>query len=169
MMRISWEKSSNPILRALTYFDRGHLRIRKNIIIPRPKVPGPSSFTNRPLTPIKARLYYSGTPEQLQSSSELVLQLPGGGFVTMDPKCHDDYVTQWAKQTGIPILSIDYGKAPEFPYPWALEECFDAYKNIIETNGNVLGMNTLSLDNDETLGDQKKQKQIKVILVGDSA
>jgi hypothetical protein len=45
VMRASWNKSTNPYLRALSYFDRGYLKMRKNIVIPRPKFPSPSSFT----------------------------------------------------------------------------------------------------------------------------
>lgn len=133
MMRISWEKASTPILRAVTFLDRGFLSIRKDIEIPRLS-PSTSSF-NGELGDIKARLYFSGNEEQLKKSSEILFHIPGGGFVTMNPRCHDDYVSKWAKLTGIPIVSIDYGKAPEYPYPWALEECYDAYKSLVETNG----------------------------------
>ncbi|KAJ3058490.1 hypothetical protein HK102_010480, partial [Quaeritorhiza haematococci] len=34
MMRVSWEKANNPIIRFLTIPDRGYLRIRRDILIP---------------------------------------------------------------------------------------------------------------------------------------
>jgi acetyl esterase/lipase len=55
----------------------------------------------------------------------------------------------WAITTGKPILSIDYGKAPECtirslvfeivlnssldPYPFAIDEAFDTYKLLVES------------------------------------
>jgi hypothetical protein len=45
VMRTSWNKSMNPYLRALAYFDRGSLKIRKDIVFQRPPIPSPSSFT----------------------------------------------------------------------------------------------------------------------------
>jgi acetyl esterase/lipase len=42
-----------------------------------------------------------------------VLDFPGGGFVAMSPEHHDDRLRAWATRTGRPVLSIDYGKAPE--------------------------------------------------------
>ena len=81
----------------------------------------------------------------------------------MPPPCHEDYLCHWAKRTNVPILSVDYAKAPEFPYPYALEECFDVYQSIMESNGEVIGMTGW------TNKDGSRRKQIKVTMVGDSA
>lgn len=156
LMRISWEKSTTPLLRLLTTLDRGRLSIRQNISISRPKYPLPSSFHESQLKPIEARLYFSGTPEQLFSCSEFIFHCPGGGFVCMSPLNHDDYVSAWARKTGLPIVSINYGKAPEYPYPWAIEECFAAYVSVIESFGAVIGLSGA-------------QRKLKVVLAGDSA
>lgn len=37
------------------------------------------------------------------------------------------YLRHWAKDLNIPILSVDYSLAPEFPFPRQLEEIFFAY------------------------------------------
>lgn len=97
-------------------------------------------------------------------ADRLIFHIPGGGFVCMSPICHDDYVSTWAKQTGVPILSIDYGKAPEHPYPFALEEVFDAYRAVVQSNGQVLGLDGWTCS---TTGAPKPP--IKVIVTGDSA
>lgn len=52
-------------------------------------------------------------------------------------------------------MSIDYGKSPEYPYPWALEECFDAYTSINDTHGSVVGLSG--------------KKRLKITVIGDSA
>jgi acetyl esterase/lipase len=85
----------------------------------------------------------------------------------MGPDCHEERLRLWAKRTGKPVLGIDYGKAPECelmvtlrprlildPYPWAIEEGFDAYRTIQETKGRCIGMKT---------------GRLGVVLTGDSA
>ena len=62
-------------------------------------------------------------------------------FVAMRPACHADYLMAWAGQTNVPIVSIDYKKAPEFPFPHGLNECFDVYKMIVSTKGACIGLN----------------------------
>lgn len=61
------------------------------------------------------------------SSRGLLLHCHGGGFVAQSSKSHEVYLRQWAKDTGVPILSIDYSLAPEAPFPRALEEVLYIY------------------------------------------
>ncbi|TPX52156.1 hypothetical protein SeMB42_g01623 [Synchytrium endobioticum] len=167
MMRISWDKVDNPILRMATRRDRPWLRFRKDITLPRPSKPSTTSFPDVQLPPIAARFYYSGTEGQLKQCEDLIFLIPGGGFVCMPPRCHDNYVSQWAKQTNRPIVAINYGKAPQYPYPWALEECFDAYKTVIETNGACLGMSGWQGRNSD--GSITTRQPIRIVMAGDSA
>lgn len=83
----------------------------------------------------------------------------------MPPQVHAPYLRLWAAETGVPILSVDYGKAPEFPYPWALEECFDAYRSVVESNGGVIGLAGWSGSGSRN----KKKKPIRIAIAGDSA
>ncbi|CAG8718092.1 19040_t:CDS:2, partial [Racocetra fulgida] len=134
-LRTSWEKALNPYLRALIRLTHPHVTIhQKKIMIPRPEN---SQYCSRMVT---GYIYYDGPLESFKYSDTLILNFPGGGFIAMPPPCHEDYLAQWAKTTQVPILSIDYGKAPEYPYPYALEECFDVYRSVIESNGEVIGM-----------------------------
>ncbi|CAG8533405.1 7842_t:CDS:2 [Ambispora gerdemannii] len=157
-IRSSWERMLNPYLRAAISLTHPHLRIhQKRIYLQRPK----ENPYNKKQIP--AYIYYSGTEESFQTADCLILHYPGGGFISMAPPCHEDYLSFLAKWTGVPILSVDYGKAPEYPYPYALEECFDTYRSIMESNGETIGMcGWLNKD-----GSQRQQ--IKITLVGDSA
>ncbi len=59
----------------------------------------------------------------------------------MSPLCHADYLMSWAAQTKAPIVSIDYKKAPEHPFPSGLHECFDVYQEIVNSKGACVGLN----------------------------
>ncbi|KAK5088986.1 hypothetical protein LTR05_003210 [Lithohypha guttulata] len=149
-MRVSWNKSTTPYLSFFT----GLLRPKftkygpRRITIARPKH---SSYTE----PVQGWMYYNGTLKELEQETKLVLDIPGGGFVAMSPRESDDKLLCWAGRIGIPILSLDYRKAPEYPFPYALNECFDVYKQIIISRGACVGMKSGSLP--------------RVVLTGDSA
>lgn len=40
---------------------------------------------------------------------------------------HQAYTRVWANNLKVPIISVDYGKAPEYPFPAGLYDCFEAY------------------------------------------
>lgn len=82
------------------------MSIRRIIQIPRPS----SSRYTRPIT---AHLFFAPHASKLAESTELILDIPGGGFVSMTPEHHEERLCAWAEKTGRPVLSLDYGKAPE--------------------------------------------------------
>ncbi|KAG6837502.1 hypothetical protein H0H93_008427 [Arthromyces matolae] len=104
MLRTTWEKTTNPYLRILTYLP--HVCMRRKILLPRPK----SSRYTRPIT---AYLFFNPHESQLRLATDLILDFPGGGFVAMSPEHHEERLRTWAVKTGKPVLSVDYGKAPE--------------------------------------------------------
>ncbi|KAK4101377.1 alpha/beta-hydrolase [Parathielavia hyrcaniae] len=150
-MRVSWNKGhQSPYLR----FFQGLVRPRftkwppRQIRIPRPAA---SDYTG----PVSAWLYFDGPLSNLTRHNKIILDIPGGGFVAMDPRCNDDKLFAWAAKTGLPVLSLDYKKAPEFPYPYALNECYDVYSTIIKTRGRCIGLSGHEVP--------------KVVITGDSA
>ena len=82
------------------------MSVKRKFFIPRPKS---SSYTR----PITAHLFFSLPKDQLCNATELILDFPGGGFVAMSPEHHEERLRIWANVTRRPVLSIDYGKAPE--------------------------------------------------------
>ena len=36
---------------------------------------------------------------------------------------HQIYTRKWAEKLGVPIVSVDYGKAPHRPFPNGLYDC----------------------------------------------
>ncbi|KAH8925054.1 alpha/beta-hydrolase [Atractiella rhizophila] len=63
-------------------------------------------------------------------------------------------ILRWALKTQKPVLSVDYRKAPEYPYPYAIDECLDLYKILVQSKGSMIGMG---------------RNKIDIVLTGDSA
>ncbi|KAL1305117.1 hypothetical protein AAFC00_002046 [Neodothiora populina] len=134
-LRISWNKPTTPYISFFTKLLRPRLTRYppRAIRIPRPKE---SSYTE----PVEAWLYFDGPISALKKHDKVVLDIPGGGFVAMDPRGHEDKLLAWAGRTGVPILALDYKKAPEHPYPHALNECYDVYHTLVATKGRCIGL-----------------------------
>lgn len=149
-LRVSWHKSTTPYLSVITRVLRPKLTQYppRAIRIPRP---AESSYKD----PVNAWLYFDGPLSALSQRTKLVLDYPGGGYVAMTPRHHDDKLLAWAGKLEIPVLSIDYRKAPEYPYPYALNECYDVYHTIVTTMGECVGLSGASPP--------------QIVLTGDSA
>ena len=149
-LRVSWNKSTTPYLSFLARVMRPKLTRYppRAIRIPRPPE---SSYKD----PVNAWLYFDGPLSALRKHTKVVLDIPGGGYVAMSPRHHDDKLLAWAGKTGLPVLSLDYKKAPEYPYPYALNECYDVYHTLIATQGRCVGL--------------AGNSSPRVILTGDSA
>jgi len=149
-LRVAWNKGTTPYLS----FFQGIMRPRFTRWPPRQvriARPGCSDYKE----PVVAWLYYDGPLADLEHHRKLILDVPGGGFVAMDPRCNDDKLFAWAAKSGLPILSLDYRKAPEYPYPYALNECFDVYTALIQSKGRCIGMSGKDVP--------------RIIMTGDSA
>jgi acetyl esterase/lipase len=135
-LRVSWNKAHS------TYISYMNEKVKPKLMKYDPKRvliarPAGSYYTE----PIVAWVYFNGTQEDLKRQKKVVLDFPGGGFVSMDPRCNDERLMPWAVKLGIPIVSLDYKKAPEHPYPYGVDECFDAYRAITSSNGRCIGLN----------------------------
>ena len=149
-LRVAWNKPTTPYLDFFTALVRPRFTKYKprRIRIPRPRQ---SHYKD----PVVAWMYFDGTLAELEKQQNVVLDIPGGGFVAMDPRTSDDKLLAWAGRTGQPILSLDYRKAPEYPFPYALNECFDVYTQIVATRGRCIGM--------------KPDSCPRIVITGDSA
>ena len=149
-LRVSWNKTTTPYLAFFTKLLRPRfLRNAPRAI----RIPRPSGSVYK--EPVHAWLYFDGPLSALKKQSKVIFFVPGGGFVAMGPRTHDDALCAWAGRTGLPVLAIDYRKAPEFPYPYALNECFDAYTVIFSSQGRCIGLSG--------------ERYPKIIVGGDSA
>jgi acetyl esterase/lipase len=55
-----------------------------------------------------------------------VVYLHGDGMILGSVQASDRYVAGHVAESGVPVLSVDYRRAPEDPYPTPVEDCFAA-------------------------------------------
>jgi acetyl esterase len=84
--------------------------------------PGPrlAEVTDVDAAGVPARLYRDGT------ANGTLLYAHGGGWVMGDLETHDGLCRHLAAETGWSVLAVDYRRAPEHPYPAALDDLHTA-------------------------------------------
>lgn len=65
-------------------------------------------------------------PDQRRHDGAGLLWIHGGGLIAGSARYDDLACARLAADHGVPVVSVDYRLAPEFPYPHALEDCFAA-------------------------------------------
>lgn len=71
----------------------------------------------------RLRLYMK---EGLDEPAPTLLYLHGGGWVLCSPDTHDALCRRLALAGGFAVASLDYGLAPEHPFPEPVEDCIAA-------------------------------------------
>lgn len=61
------------------------------------------------------------------TESGVILYIPGGAFSLMSPVTHRGITSRLCRYTGFRVLAINYRKAPEHPFPGALEDVLAAH------------------------------------------
>jgi acetyl esterase len=79
-----------------------------------------------PAGSIAARRYVPDDP------AATMLWIHGGGWVVCDLESHDAMCRLLAVESGCEVIAIDYRRAPEHPFPAALEDCWDALRRLAE-------------------------------------
>ena len=76
--------------------------------------------------PIPARVYRVG-----ETKSATIVFYHGGGWVAGDLETHERQAQLLAMETGAVVVSIDYRRPPEAPFPAAFEDCFAALRDVV--------------------------------------
>lgn len=90
---------------------------------------------------IPARLY---TPDGLEAGSPLLVYYHGGGFVVGSIESYDNTCRFLASNAEVRVLSVDYRRAPEHPFPAAPEDAFAAF-GYAARNAEELGADASSI------------------------
>ncbi len=80
-----------------------------------------------PAGPLPARLY---VPAQAPTPGPLLVYFHGGGWVQGSVASHDPACRLLAHLSGVRILSVEYRRAPEHPFPAAADDALAAYARV---------------------------------------
>jgi acetyl esterase len=69
-------------------------------------------------------------PSSVAGPCPAVLYFHGGGWVLGDAETHDRLVRDLAVRTDAAVVFVDYYRAPEHPYPIAIEQAYAAIKHV---------------------------------------
>ncbi|WP_426367794.1 alpha/beta hydrolase [Streptomyces sp. E-08] len=91
---------------------------------PRPDVPHPpvARVADEDADGVPVRVYDPGVHE----TSPVIVFCHGGGFVLCDLDSHDAFCRSLALATEATVVSVDYRRAPEHPFPAAPEDAYTA-------------------------------------------
>lgn len=112
----------------------------------RKDVPMPELATAKDITvdgaagPIAARLFAPGTPMG-KTPAPTIVYFHGGGWVAGDLVTHERQARTLALEAEAVVVSVDYRRPPETPFPGAFEDCLAATRwaaaNIAKLGGDA--------------------------------
>ena len=81
---------------------------------------------------------FSENRERIKKS--IVIHIHGGGFIAMSTTSCQSYLKRLVKYGDFFIVSIDYNLAPEFKYPYALNQVYQIYRWLLEFSSSTLNI-----------------------------
>ncbi|WP_307796162.1 alpha/beta hydrolase [Amycolatopsis sp. 195334CR] len=124
MLRLPFDIGSRAVLRLIR-------------LAPMPPAPIPVGVTveKRPL-PGGAEVYTYDVPGRTEPSGAL-LWIHGGGYIMGDALTDHATCAWFARELGIPVVSVNYRLAPEHPFPAGLDDCYSALAWLHEHAGEL--------------------------------
>jgi acetyl esterase/lipase len=81
------------------------------------------------------------SPVAIRGEAPCILYMHGGAFAMPATDFHKKLMCDYALHASCRVVFVDYRLAPEYPYPYALEDCYTAYEWIV-ANAIALGFDT---------------------------
>lgn len=130
---------------------RGNLEMMSKLnFLPRPVVGDVSDHEIEvPSGRIRLRIY---RPSTVAVDDAVAVFFHGGGFVTGNLDTHDILVRSLCEQSGVVFVSVEYGLAPENPFPGPVMDSMVALSWVLDARASITGVN-----------------DARIALVGDSA
>ena len=88
---------------------------------------------NKNIDGIPVRIYYPNAAKKL----DVIYNIHGGALVAGDIETHENISRKIANATNSIVISLDYRKAPENPFPKSLDDVVTVYKWIIKNQQTI--------------------------------
>ena len=95
-----------------------------------------ADVTDRDLGSVPVRIY---RPQEAEPAGPVVVFIHGGGWVFGDLDSHDGLCRGLAQAAGAVVVAVHYRRAPETPFPGALEDCLAVVEWLAE-HGPQIGV-----------------------------
>ncbi|WP_371229321.1 alpha/beta hydrolase [Roseovarius sp. 2305UL8-3] len=99
---------------------------------------GPRGTVYEPGTVAGVPVVNVAAPSARDSDGPLILYLHGGAYVFGSPKTHQAMLAQLSARTGLHACLPDYRKAPEHPFPAAIEDAVAVYSDLAQHPGGII-------------------------------
>lgn len=86
--------------------------------------------------PIKAKVV---TPTGVRGRLPVILYFHGGGWVLADPEVYASSARGLARNSGAIVVSVDYRRAPEAPFPAQHDDALASYRWLLANAGSIGG------------------------------
>ncbi|BDY05095.1 alpha/beta hydrolase [Ferrimonas sp. YFM] len=90
--------------------------------------PGGLEWIDDSLSGVPCQWIVKGRP----AGDNILLYFHGGGFCFRSPQVHSAMLHYLSRETRSRGVMVSYRLAPEFPFPAALNDCFTAYRTLLE-------------------------------------
>ena len=81
------------------------------------------SATSGDGAPVALR-WYAPTGHDPSGAGAAAVYLHGGGMICGSVELYDRWVAAYVADSGVPMLAVDYRRAPESPHPCPVEDCY---------------------------------------------
>ncbi len=106
----------------------------KNVTMENRLIPGPAGEQ-------KIRIYQA---KESKKPAPAVVYIHGGGMILGGIEVEAATTQMLCAETGATVISVDYRKAPEFPYPCGPDDCYSAAKWVFD-NASELGIDVKNI------------------------
>ena len=112
------------------------------LILPRPSGDGDG---------VPVRMYY---PESVEDSPlPWLLYCHGGGWALGSVETHDAFCRRLCAGAGVVVASVEYRQSPEHKFPAAEDDCYDAFKALLNLSSGIRTLRPLDSSRVAVAGD----------------
>jgi acetyl esterase/lipase len=81
--------------------------------------------------------WYTPPGHDISAAGPAAVYLHGGGMFLGSVDLYDRYVAAYVADSGVPLLAVDYRRAPEAPHPVPVEDCYSGLRWLVEHAGEL--------------------------------